>query len=107
MDVRITTRHVDLSGTFRELAEDRARKLTKYEPELMAVDLLFDEDHGEMVTEARADVPGRPPVIAHSAAHDQRHALDETLRKLARQLRRSRSKRLDHQGPPPTVPVED
>lgn len=107
MDVRIATRHVDLSETFRALAADRTRKLTKYEPRLMAVDLLFDEDHGEMVTEARANVPGRPPLIAHATAHDTRHALDDTLRKLARQLRRSRAKRLDHQGPPPTVPTGD
>lgn len=107
MEVRITTRHVDLSATFRELAAERTRKLTKYEPRLMAVDLLFDEDHGQLVTEARADVPGRPPLIAHTTAQDERHALDGTLRKLGRQLRRERSRRRDHQGPTPTVPLAD
>lgn len=107
MDVRITTRHVDLSAGFRALAEERTRKLTRYEPRLMAVDLLFEEDHGQVVTEARADVPGRPPLIAHATAQDRRHALYDTLRKLGRQLRRERSKRLDHQAPPPTVPVGD
>lgn len=103
MDVRITTRHLELSDRFRALAEERARKLEKYEPRLMAVDLLFDEDHGESVVEARADVPGNPPMVASATAHDVRHSLDDTLRKLGRQLRRQRSKRVDHQGPPPTI----
>ena len=52
MDVRITTRHVDLSDAFMLQAEDRTRKLSKYEPRLLAVDLLFEEDHGSLATEA-------------------------------------------------------
>lgn len=103
MDVRITTRHADLSDGFRTLADERARKLTKYEPRLIAVDLLFDDDHGVFSTEARADVPGRPPMIARTENGDRRVALDETLRKLGRQLRRERSKRVDHQAEPAAV----
>lgn len=107
MDVRITTRHVDLSGSFLRLAEERTRKLTRYEPRLLAVDLLFDEDHGKRVTEARADVPGRPVLLAQAAADDHRSSLDHTLRKLARQLRRERARRVDHQAPSPRVPASD
>jgi ribosomal subunit interface protein len=104
MDVRITTRHANLSDGFRALAEERAIKLTKYEPRLIAVDLLFDDDHGVFATEARAEVPGRPPMIARTENGDRRTALDETLRKLGRQLRRERSKRVDHQAAPPATP---
>lgn len=100
MEVRITTRHVDLSGSFLQLAEERARKLSRYEPGLRAVDLLFDEDHGKVITGARAAVPGRRPMVAQAAADDRRRSLDDTLRKLARQLRRERSKRVDHKAPP-------
>ena len=107
MDVRMTTRHVTLSGTFRKLAEERARKLGKYEPRLIAVDLIFDEDHGRFRTEARAEVPGHPPLIARAHAEGRRKALDQTLRKLGRQLRRERSKKVEHQGPPiAAVPEE-
>lgn len=107
MDLRITTRHVDLSDGFLTLAEERARKLHKYEPRLLAVDLLFDDGHGELSTEVRADVPGRPVMIARSSHQDRRSSLDAALRKIGRQLRRQRSKRVDHQAAPATIPVTD
>lgn len=100
MDVRMTTRHVALSDSFRKLAEERARKLGKYEPRLLAVELIFEEDHGRFATEAKASVPGRPALVARSDADGRRKALDQTLRKLGRQLRRERSKSTEYQAPP-------
>lgn len=100
MDVRMTTRHVALSDSFRNLAEERARKLGKYEPRLLTVELIFEEDHGRFATEARANVPGRPALVARSESGGRRKALDQTLRKLSRQLRRERSKSTDYQAPP-------
>lgn len=102
MDVRITTRHVDLKEGFLSLAEERARKLRKYEPKLIAVDLVFEDDHG-FTAEARADVPGRPSMIAKASAANRRAALDRALNKLGRQLRRERSRRVDHQAPPSSL----
>jgi ribosomal subunit interface protein len=107
MDVRMTTRHVGLSDSFRKLAEERVQKLGKYEPRLIAVDLIFENDHGRFIAEARADVPGRPPLIARSAGDGRRKALDQALRKLARQLRRERSKVVEHQAPPAAALPEE
>lgn len=107
MDVRITARHTELSESFVEFARERTRKLVKYEPRLNAVDLLFEDDHGELTTEARADVPGVPALIARAASMDRRKALDSAVRKLGRQLRRERAKRVDHQAPPAAARVED
>jgi ribosomal subunit interface protein len=107
MDVRITTRRVELSDGFLARADERTRKLTKFEPRLIAVDLLFEDDHGTLTTEARADVPGRPPVIASAEDMDARKSLDAALDKMSRQLRRHRSKRVDHQAPPAAVRPEE
>ncbi|MFP4622755.1 MAG: ribosome hibernation-promoting factor, HPF/YfiA family [Gemmatimonadota bacterium] len=107
MDVRITARHVELSESFTAFAHERTRKLLKYEPRLTAVDLLFEDDHGRFTTEVRADVPGVPPLIARAGSEDRRSALDSAIRKLGRQLRRERSKRLDHQAPPAAARIED
>lgn len=106
MDVRITTRHVDLTESFLLLAEDRTRKLTRYEPRLLAVDLLFEDDHGRLATEARADVPGRPALVARGAAEDRRASLDRALRKLRRQLRRESSKRVTQRNVRPAAPSD-
>jgi ribosomal subunit interface protein len=101
MDVRITTRHVSVSDAFVEHATGRARKLDRYEPRLILVDLIFEDDHGEFSTEARAEVPGVPTLVARATGMVKRTTLDEALRKLGRQLRRERSKRVDHQAPSP------
>ena len=100
MDVRITARHVSVGEGFAELAEERARKLTKYEPRLISVDLIFDKDHGKFSTEARAEVPGVPPLVATAEDDSERKSLDSALDKLGRQLKKERSKRVDHQAPP-------
>jgi ribosomal subunit interface protein len=100
MDVRITTRRATVSESFLRQAEERARKLDRYEPRLQAVAIVVDEDRGRVSVEARADVPGLPPVIARSEGSTSRGALDGTLQKLRRRLRRERSRRVDHQAPP-------
>jgi len=107
MDVRITTRHVSVGDAFAELAEQRARKLTKFEPRLISVDLIFDSDHGTFSTEARAEVPGVPPLVAKSENKSKRRSLDSVLDKLGRQLRKERSKRVDHQAPPAGAILEE
>lgn len=107
MDVRITTRHVTVGDAFAEHAEKRARKLVKFEPRLISVDLIFDNDHGTFSTEARAEVPGVPPLVAKSENDSKRRSLDSALEKLGRQLRRERSKRVDHQAPPAGAMIEE
>ncbi len=99
MDVRITTRHVNIGDTFAEYANERAGKLTKYEPRLISVDLIFDNDHGEFSTEVRAEVPGIPPLVAKAENESKRKSLDSALDKVGRQLKKERSKRVDHQAP--------
>jgi ribosomal subunit interface protein len=107
MDVRITARHVNLGDSFSEYAHDRVGKLTKFEPRLLSVDLIFDNEHGEFSTEARAEVPGIPTLVAKAENESKRKSLDDALDKLGRQLKKERSKRVDHQAPPAGSIVEE
>lgn len=107
MDVRIATRHLELSEAFRGHARERASRLSKYAPRLLSVELLFEGDHGTVKTEARADVPGRSLLVARGESTDRRASLDQALNRLGRQLRRYRSKRVDHQAEPASIPVND
>ena len=107
MDVRITARHLTLTDSFTEYAHERARKLTKFEPRLTSIDLIFDDDHGAFATEARADVPGVPPLVAKAEHSSKRKSLDSALDKLGRQLKRERSKRVDHQAPPTGAIIDE
>lgn len=107
MDVRITTRHTSVGEGFTEFAEERARKLTKYEPRLISLDLIFDNDHGQFSTEVRAEVPGVPTLVATAEDDSERRSLDSALDKIGRQLKKERSKRVDHQAPPAGARIEE
>jgi ribosomal subunit interface protein len=107
MDVRINSRRATIGDSFLRQAEERIRRLDKYEPRLQAVALTVAEDRGRVTVEARAEVPGVPPLVASAEGDSSRSALDRTLVKLRRRLRRERSRRVDHQGPPADIRVEE
>lgn len=107
MDVRITTRRATVGEAFVRHAEERARKLTRYEPRLHGVFIVVDEDRGRVSVEARAEVPAVPPLVARAEAASDRSALDAALQKLRRQLRRQRTRRIDHQAPSAGAVVEE
>jgi ribosomal subunit interface protein len=106
MDVRITTRRATVGQTFIRQIEERVARLDRYEPRLQSVSIIMDEDRGRISFEARAEVPGAPPMIARGEGSTERSALDAALQKLRRQLRRRRAKRTDHQAPPTGAVVE-
>lgn len=99
MDVRITNRRGTASPAARDYAEERAGKLAKYDPRLIAIEILFDEDHGQVAVEGRAEVAGGPTLVARSEADSSRGAIDRMLQRLGRQIRRQRSKHIEHQAP--------
>ncbi len=107
MDVRIIARRATIGEAFHRHAEERAHKLMRYEPRLHGVSILVDEDRGRVSVEARAEVPGVPILVARAEAASDRSALDAALQKLRRQLRRQRTRRVDHQAPPAGAAIED
>lgn len=107
MDVRITGRRATVGEAFLRRAEERVRKLDRFEPRLQSVSVVVDEDRGRVSVEVRAEVPGAPAMIGSAQGDSGRTALDAALQKLRRQLRRRRSKRLDHQAPPAGAHLEE
>lgn len=106
MDVQVTIRRGEAGENFLERAHERARKLVRYEPRLHRVELLFDEDGGRVAGEGMAAVPGLPTLVARADGDTARTVLDHVVRRLGRQLRRERSKRVKHRAPPIASLVE-
>jgi ribosomal subunit interface protein len=107
MEVRITTRRATVGESFLKAAEARIQKLSKFEPRLARVGLVLDRDREEWTAELRADVPGTPLAVAAATSDNQRSAFDRALDRLRRQLRRARSRRVEHQAAPALPVVED
>jgi ribosomal subunit interface protein len=99
MQVSITTRHCNVSPRTRSEAEERIQKLHRYEPRLDNALVEFDEDHGTKQVETRIFVSGSHSIVAHGSGDTFRTALDRSIDRLTRQLKRRRERVREHKAP--------
>ncbi len=98
MRIQITARHTDLSEAVRRRAEERLARLTRFEPRLSAVEVVFEEQKQVHRVEAILHVDGVEPLVASSEDTDAKAALDRLTDKLSRRLRRRHDRSRDHQA---------
>jgi len=97
--VQITARHCEISDSVRARAESQMQRLTKYDSRVSAAEVIFDEEKHSRKVEAIMSVDGGAAVVAHANDRDFRAALDKVVDRLSKQLRRTRDRIVDHQGP--------
>jgi ribosomal subunit interface protein len=93
MDVTITARHCTISNGIHEETLRRVRRFDRFRARITAVHVYFDADHGQKTCEARLSMAGGPPLVARSAGPTFRDAVDQTIDRLERQLKRQRDRR--------------
>ena len=109
MRVQITARHCDVPESVKLRAEEQAAKLTKYEPRLSGVELVFHEEKTTKRVEGILSIDRRDPIVTSGEGSDFRPALDQLLDRASRMLRRQRQQVRDRQhsaGPTPASPTE-
>ena len=79
-------------------AEQRLKRLERYEPRVDNAIVEFDADHGNKQVETRVFVKGSHSIIAHGSGETFRTALDKSLDRLTRQLKRRRERIRDHKS---------
>ena len=99
MEIRITSRHTNLSDALRERTEELANKLSKYEPRVSAVEVVFEEGKRSKTVEGIAYVDREDPVVASGESEDFRPALHQMIDRMTRQLRRRHKQVTNHQAP--------
>ncbi len=99
MRVQISSRHTDVPEAIRARAEEQVAKLTRYDPDLRAADIVFEEKKRTRSVDAILHISGGEPKVATGEGDDFSAALDQLIERLGRMLRRGRSQRRDHQGP--------
>ena len=100
MRVQVTKRHCEVPDRVISRAEDRLRRLERFEPRLSAADVTFTEERSARFAEARLSIDGSDTVFAKGEGPEFRAAVDVLLDRLSRILRKRRERRTDHQGPP-------
>jgi ribosomal subunit interface protein len=99
MNVSITTRHCSVSERTRGEAVERLERLQRYEPRLAEAEVEFDDDHGTKQVETRIFVAGSHSIVAHGSGDTFRTALDRSIDRLTRQLKRRRERVREHKAP--------
>ena len=98
MQVNITARHCNVPQGIRTEATEKIQRLQRYEPRVNNAVVEFDTDHGNMQVEARVFLAGSHSIIAHGSGENFRTALDQSLDRLARQLKRRRERVREHKA---------
>lgn len=93
MDVTINARHCTVPEPVREQTRRRVARLERFHPRTTKASVSFDADHGRKRCEARLHVDGGPPLFASFDDTSFRGALNGTLDRLERQLKRQRQRR--------------
>lgn len=99
MKITITARHFDLSDPLRRHIESRLNGLDRYHQRTSAIQVTLTDENREKRVEARAALDGDVDIHAEATADDFRAAVNRVSQKLARQLKRRRDRRTDHQAP--------
>lgn len=93
MDVTITARHCTVPDALREQTRRRVARLERFHRRAKSASVNFDADRGRKRCEARIQVDGGPPLFASYDDTSFRAALNGTLDRLERQLKRQRERR--------------
>ncbi len=99
MRVQITSRHTDISDAVMNRTRDRLQKLTRYDPDLRAAEVIFDSNKRNKSVEGVLHIDGQEPKVATGKGDTFEGALDQLVDRLARMLRRGRDQKRDHQAP--------
>ena len=98
MHVIVSARNYEVTDTLREVVEERFDRLERYEPRATRAEVRLAEEKDGCKVDANISIIGSGNVHASATATDPRTAVDRTIDKLARQLRKRHSRRNDKKG---------
>lgn len=108
MQLIISGRNTEVTDDLRARIEEQFERLERYEPRASRAEITLWEEKNRCLAEAVLSIDRRPPVHAEAVAEAFRTALDRLHDKLARQLKKERSRRRDHRAPPlEALPLDD
>lgn len=99
MQIVVSTRHGEISDRLRAETEEMFGRLTRYESRISRVEVTFSREKNRWEVEALASIDRAEPVHSHGEDSDAKAALDAAADRMTRQLKRLRSRHVDHQGP--------
>lgn len=92
MEVTITARHCTISDSLRDQTERMLRRFQRIHTRATSAVALFETEAFQKNVEIRLHVGGGPPLIAHGTGPTFRAALERSVDRLDRQVKRRRDR---------------
>lgn len=105
MRVQIAARHCEVPTAVQNRTEEQLGKLSRYDPRLSAVEVVFQVEKHLKKVEAVVKVDREEPLVAAGEGMEFREAVDQMVDRMSRMLKRRRSQKKDYHRPPQTEPV--
>lgn len=97
--VQIATRQCDVSEEVLDRTHEQIGKLQKYDPRVGSAEVVFSEEKHSKKVEVILHIDGTAPIVANGSEPDFRSALDRTVDRVVRMLKKQRARHRDHQAP--------
>ncbi len=96
-DVTFTCRHNECDDNFKAAAINKIQKLSRFHSHIIDSNIIVDKKNSSTKVEISLRVPGLTLLAAHED-FNQMKALDLTINKTKAQLKKMKSKVIDHRG---------
>lgn len=95
MRIQIATRHCEIPESVRRRAEDLIGSVSRFDARARGAEVVFHVEKRRCVVEVVVSRERAEPVVATGTADEFRAALDQVAERLARALKRSRSRAIN------------
>ena len=96
MQIKVTTRHGQLSDEHQAIIRDKVSRLLHHFPRLMMIEAIVDVKDDEKIVELQVSAEHKHDFVARESAGEIQAALDQAIHKIERQLTKHKEKIQDH-----------
>ena len=104
-NVSITCRHEDFSDGFKKSINNQLQKLSKFYSNIIDANVIIDKQNTSFRVEISLHVPGLV-ITATDEDYNHKKAIDSAINKVERQIKKLKSKVVDHRASPPATVVK-
>ena len=105
MQITVSGRHMGISESLKSYCREKSARLARFFNRIQSIEVILDGRNGQHFAEMIVHSDRAQPFVAHEQHEDAYAAVDLTLDKVERQIRRHKEK-LRNRKHPPKAPEE-
>ena len=99
MNIVIEARHMEVTDSLRDYVESKAEKLPKYYDNIHSIEITLDMEADQPMSEIVVHAGKKITFVASVRNEDMYACVDQSLHKIAEQLRRHKDRVRGHHAP--------